>query len=100
MYVLHKGVIFMMSFGERLSSILNKASESDWTGFIPNVPMNLKIALTILGRNVPSFWELTVEELADRIADFPAIKAQFDLRDDITLAFAIRTLRMQTPAST
>lgn len=86
-----------VSFEARLSSILNKARESDWTGFIPNVQMNLKLALTILGRNVPKFWELSAEELAERIADFPAIKAQFDLRDNITLAFAIRTLRMQTP---
>lgn len=84
-----------MSFEKRLSSILIKANEADWTGYIPNIHMRLKLALTILGRNVPKFWEMSASLLAEQIAEFPAIKAQFDIHDNITLAFAIRTLRMQ-----
>ena len=84
-----------MSFEERLSSILVKAGEAEWTGYIPNVHMRLKVGLTILGRNAPKFWELSAEDLGKHVAEFPAIKAQFDIHDDITLAFAIRTMRMQ-----
>lgn len=88
-----------LTFADRLSPVLAKANEAEWTGYFPNVHMRLKLALTILGRNAPKFWDLSATELAEHIADFPAIKAQFDIHDDITLAFAIRTMRMQTPAS-
>lgn len=84
-----------MSFAERLARILEKANESEWVGFYPNIHMRLKIALTILNRNASNFWDRPAEEVASLIENFPAIKAQFDIHDDITLAFAIRTLRMQ-----
>jgi HD superfamily phosphohydrolase YqeK len=81
---------------DRLEKILYLANQVEWNHIVPQVKMRLRVAVDALERQHPRFWDYTNQELLQALEENPGISAIFNAYDELSLAYVIRMVRLQS----